>query len=353
MVLRLLDSPRQLVSRPVVKKDRGGILIISLLSLCLLTTFAVILSYGVRQKIILVQRLEERRSLHFIAEAGIKKAIAGLKKEKGVERTYASLADNWSNNIGAFKGIGVGQGMFNICYNHIEGRSGLSETRYGLVDEERKININKANKTILENLFQVVLGLDEVDAQEIAASLVDWRDKDSELSIPLGSAEDSDYLGLQYPYESRDREFEVLEEALLVKGMRADIFGKIRGYITVYGDGKVNVNTASKEILLALGLKEDLVDKIILFRQGEDEISGTVDDNVFKVHSEIVPGLSQFAHLSDSEIAELSRIVENNLVINSNNFMIRCIARLHNRKNIHEVICVVDRSGRILYWNEI
>lgn len=319
---------------------KASILILSLWSLCLLSTFAVILGYGVRQKLTLVNRLDERDKLHFIAEAGIKKAISQLKEEP--EKTYNALNDNWSNNISAFKDIDIGDGKFSI----------LGESRYGLIDEESKLNINKANQTILERLFRVALNFDETQSQELAASIVDWRDTDSELSMPLGSAEDRDYRNLEYLYEAKDADFEVLREILLVKGMDENIFEKIKNYITIYGSGKINVNTASKIVLLALGLSQDLVDKIVSFRLGEDGIIGTSDDNIFEAPSNIVAKLSQFFHLSDSEIAQLSVIVEQYLVTNSNNFMARCIAKLNGKKRSSEVIAVINRSGKILSWEE-
>ncbi|MCM8796061.1 MAG: general secretion pathway protein GspK [Candidatus Omnitrophica bacterium] len=331
------------------KKSKASILILVLWTLCLLTSFAVILGFAVRQKLTLVNRLEERDTLRFIAEAAIKKVIAYLKEEP--EKNYDALKDNWSNNPAIFKQINIGGGNASILYNYIDEDSGMAELRYGLIDEESKININKISQPILERLFRLV-GLDEIQAQELAAAVIDWRDSDSELSLPIGSAEDAYYRNLKYPYEAKDADFEVLEEVLLVKGMDENIFTKIKNYITIYGDGKININTASRVVLLALGLNQDLVEKIISFRLGEDEIISTSDDNIFEVPSNIVPKLSQFSHLSDSEIAQLSVIVEKYLVTNSRNFMVRCISKLEGRKKTAEMISVVDRFGKILYWQE-
>jgi hypothetical protein len=101
-----------------------------------------------------------------------------------------------------------------------------------------------------------------------------------------------------------------------------------------------------------LGLSEDIVNKIINFRLGEDEIRGSADDNIFDTVSNIVPKLSQFYHFNDSEIAQLSVAVDRYLLTNSNNFMIRSIARLYNRNNSSEIIAIVNRSGKVLYWKE-
>jgi len=350
MALNPISLPKPLISRKAVN-SRASILIIALWLLCLLTTFAVILGYQVRQKLTLIQRLDERDKLHFISEAGIKKAIAELKK--GPQETYDSLRDAWGNSPEIFKEMNIGDGIVNISYDYYNEQVGRFETCYGLIDEERKININKATLPALERLFRIVLGIDETQAQELAACIIDWRDSDSELSSPFGSAEDPYYRNLRYSYEAKDADFEVLEELFLVKGMTQEAFGKIRDYITIYGSGKVNINTAPGAVLLALGLSEEMVNKILSFRAGEDRIVGTTDDNVFDASSNIVPKLSQFYHLSDAEIAHLSLIIQDqNLATNSDNFMARCNAKLNGGKNIAQLICVINRSGKILYWQE-
>jgi len=348
MALKSRSLLKQLTFR-LADNSRASILIIALWSICLLATFSVVLGYQVRQKLTLVNRLDEKDRLHFIAEAAIKRASVELEKEP--EKAYDILKDTWSNNISAFKEIDIGDGKFSILYDYIDEQSGIQKIQYGLIDEERKININKLDTTVLRRLFHI-LGFDEIDSQELAASIIDWRDSDSELSIPIGSAEDSYYRNLTYPYEAKDAEFEVLDEVLLVKGMTQDIFEEIKDYITIYGSGKVNINTASKPVLLALGLDDDIVDKILSFRAGEDGIIATADDNIFDTASNIIPKLSQSCHLSDFEVAELSVVADQYLVTNSNNFMVKAVAKLNNRKNTAELICVVNRSGKVLYWKE-
>ncbi len=329
--------------------SKASILILCLWSLCLLSTFALVLGLTVRQKLSLIKRLDERDKLHFIAEAGIKKAISQLKEEP--EKDYATLKGSWSNNLGAFKQINIGDGEFSVSYDYGNEGTGIIELRYGLIDEESKININKASQSILERFFRIV-NLDEAQIKELASAIVDWRDSDREFSASLGSAEDFYYRNLEYPYEAKDADFEVLEEVLLVKGMDRNVFEKIKNYITIYGSGKININTASKTVLLALGLSHDLADKIISFRLGEDGIIGTDDDNIFEAPSIIVPKLSEFSHLSDPEIAGLSAIAGQYLAVNSDNFMVPCISKLNGKKKTSEVISVINRKGKVLYWQE-
>ncbi len=297
-----------------------------------------------------VKRLDERDKLRFVAEAGIKRAIVELGTAE--EKTYEAFNDTWSSNVDLFRDFKVNDGMSNICYNYFDEKTGAFETRYGLIDEERKININKANREVLERLFQITAGLEATEAQELAASIVDWRDADSELSIALGSAEDFYYRGLPAPYEAKDSNFESLEEVLLVKGMTKDVFEKTRDYITVYGDGRVNINTTSGVVLLALGVTGDMVNKIMALLYGKDGVRGDGDDVIFTMPGTIVPALSQAYHLTDSQIAQLSVIADQNLDTRSNFFTIKEKSRLEIRETSIETTCVVDKTGKVLYWRE-
>jgi type II secretory pathway component PulK len=330
-------------------KKEGSILIIALWSICLLSTLAVILGFGVRQKLILVKRLEERDKTYFLTEAAVKRAIIEIKKES--ENSYHALSQGWSNNSSAFKGIVMGDGKFDVSYEIIGGQDKTAPTTgYGMIDEESKININKADPATLIRLFHLA-GLEDAAAQDLAFSVIDWRDSDSELSVPTGSAENSYYRNLAYPYEAKNGDFEVLEELLLVKEVTSDVFQKVKNYITIYGSGKVNINTACEAVFLALGLSRDTAEKIISYRNGKDGLAASADDNIFRNPFELVERLSQLYRLSDPELAELESISEKT-VVKSEHFFIRASAKLNHVKFASQLNCVINSSGRILYCAE-
>lgn len=325
---------------------KASILILVFWSLAFLSFLGLYLSLGIRQKISLVRRLTLRDSLIFVAEAAVNKAILELSRDR---EPIDFLKENWSNNPVVFKEIRVGLGAFSIAY-----QSATGETVYGLIDEERKININKAAYPVLKRLLETVADLDEMTSQELAYSIIDWRDKDSFLSLPIGSAEDSYYQNLPKPYDCKDSDFEVIEELGLVKGTKREIFEKIKDFITIYGEGLININTAPKEVLLSLGLKDSLVDKIISFRKGDDKIEGTSDDNFFKNVSEIPAELSRFSPLTSQEMAELNDLVSQGIfTISSYYFQARIHAYVPGSDFAREFICIIDRKGKILSWRQI
>lgn len=350
---------------PNQKKNRGSILILTLLVLIVLSMLSLNLGFAVRQKLNFLKHIETKDKLHFIAEAGVKRAILELKKEQIVLKTSYHLNEPWSNNPVVFKEIQLGDGAFTIGYV-IDNNCGIdgfakdefdsTETplmQYGLIDENSKLNLNTSDIETFKRLFRNIVFLNEESAEELAYCIIDWRDEDSNFQHPSYGAEDSYYKNSKYPYEAKDSNCEILEELLLVKGMNREIFDKIKNYVTIYGDGKININTVSVEVLYALGLPHELIEKIMSFRCGMDSRFATFDDNFFTSASKIIAELKSFVALNSSEVAQLELLVaEEKLDVTSQNFMIKSTAKLDNINDRYQIIAVVDSEGEIKYWQE-
>jgi general secretion pathway protein K len=93
-----------------------------------------------------------------------------------------------------------------------------------------------------------ILGLDP----SLADAVVDWIDPDSDVTQPAG-AEDMIYLRAEVPYRAANRPFVSPSELLLVQGFTSDVYKALEPYITALpARTAINVNTASKEVLMAL-----------------------------------------------------------------------------------------------------
>lgn len=104
----------------------------------------------------------------------------------------------------------VGKGYFWVLRSNLEDDS---EFDYGLTDEAGKINLNSASLEMLLKLPGMT--------SELAASIIDWRDEDSDVST--GGAEDEYYLLLSEPYNCKNAPFETVDEILLVKGASEEL----------------------------------------------------------------------------------------------------------------------------------
>ena len=327
---------------------RGSILIVVLWSLFFLSMLAVAVNAYVWPSLSLAGKLRDRAKMHYLAKAGVKRAI--LEIERDVTDSYDALNDSWSNNEDGFKEIELGDGTFSVQRIAYSGQ-GIEEIKYGLVDEERKININKTSYVVLKQFFEIVGEAASQQASDIAASIIDWRDEDDEPQE--NGAENGYYLTLSPGYPCKNKDFEVLEELLLIKGMSQGVFDKVKDRITIYGTGAVNINTADELVLRSLGMAESLAEKVVHFRNGGDGKEATSDDNVFQSAGTIAETLNSTGNLSEEELSQLNSILGAGLLsVRSDNFMGQSFGKLAGKEVSRKIVFVFNRNKVLKHWRE-
>lgn len=140
---------------------------------------------------------------------------------------------------------------------------------------------NLAEDTIIEAVTRLftLWGLDANQATIAAESLADWVDSDQDARS--NGAEQTFYSGLNYPQFPVNEPFQNLEMMLLVRGMDqvARVQPLWRDYFTTYGDGLIDLNSSSPEMIEAvLGVTSDTAFSFVEFVRGEDSLPNTADD---------------------------------------------------------------------------
>ncbi len=278
-----------------LRRRRGAILIITLWVLAILTVFAIALSRRASLEIQLAEYQRDKLKAVELAKAAIRRAIWEKQNESVAE--VDALNQNWANNETAFKAYTLGEGSFTV--NYFFDRAEEEENvpiLYGMEDEGGKININNVEEQVLVNLLE---GCGVENAESLASSILIWSGR----KIDKGDEEEDYYQALDLPYHCKKEEFKSIPELLLVRGITIGVLygedkdgdGRIsekeRGiarYLTIFGSAKININTAAKNVLSALIDDADLVDKIVLYRKGNDGKIGTGDDGWFSVEEGIV-----------------------------------------------------------------
>jgi len=333
--------------------SQGVILIITLWILVILILFV----FGLGFRMSLEARLTDYNATEIKNLYRVKAAVNMLKaviSEDGTE-AYDYLGDNWSYSEELFKDIEVGEngGTFTISYVR---EDATEQVFYGAVDEESKININEIAKragagdqnsrNVLMNLF-----LEADNAEEILDSVLDWVDEDS--TPRAEGAETSDYETFgDFDYECKNGPLDSIEELLLIKGMTPAIFRTVKDRITVFGEGKVNLNTAGREVMQCLGLHESLIDEIIreITGGGEEPAEYSYFNSVEEVKN-LLPGLG----LTPDEISKMSEILGNLAGVKSDYFRAHITAKSKDGKIIKKAEAVVSRSGEeseTIFWYE-
>ncbi|MCF7854550.1 MAG: general secretion pathway protein GspK [Candidatus Pacebacteria bacterium] len=331
------------------RQENGSVLIIVLWWLVILSIMAAALYAFVRPRIELASRLRDRAVGHHLAVAAMRVAMVQVKDDE--TPAFDALNELWSRNPEVYENILVANRGLSVAYRAPVPFEEEPELHYGLQDEERKININRVPREVLERLFEHIGGLPSVEASAIAGAIIDWRDEDDD-PVKYG-AESSYYSSLSPPYEAKNGVFQVPRELMLVKGMTAEIYHRVADSITVFGTGAVNINTADAAVLTCLGITPSLADKVLDCRAGPDGIQGTEDDTVFESVAGIVPAVKEYEALSNDEVRQLNGAVNTRVItVRSDNFRGQVFKKLDKTAKEMHITFVFNRNGLVQYWHE-
>jgi general secretion pathway protein K len=236
-------------------KQQGFVIIVVLCMIICLAVLLVGFNYQSRTNLRDVGDFKKSAQALNCAKAGLHIAIAAVKNrdETGSNKTPLNLFSQENT-------FDVGDGNCSII----------------ITEENAKLNVNlfkdkngKPDRTRIEQVLRLIDLLNREEAgyshigYGLVAAIIDWTDSDDNVThLPFikyenTGAESGYYNNLETPYGCRNSSLETNEELLLVKGISLDVFERMRDFITVYGDGKINVNQASKRVIESLSEKMD------------------------------------------------------------------------------------------------
>jgi type II secretory pathway component PulK len=184
-------------------RPRGTILIVTIWVVLVLAGLALVFARSVRVAALVSANQVAALQAECVAGGALEYVKARLVAAASEESSDSETAD-------IYKGMQVGTGYFWVLRPNLENDR---EFDYGLTDEAGKINLNSAS---LETLLKLP-GM----TSELAASIIDWRDADSD--VTTGGAEDEYYLLQPQPYHCKNKPLETVDELLLIKGGSAEL----------------------------------------------------------------------------------------------------------------------------------
>jgi len=269
--------------------ERGMVLLLVLLVVALLSTLLIEFSYSTLVDLRLAETFRDTMRATYLARGGIAAGQA-LRSEDG--NNYDALNEPWAGGIPVYP---VADGSVTVEIEDLGGRIDLNR----LVDSVGNINV------VVKDRYRLLLQELDVIAQPDALidPLVDWLDPDN--SPEAQGEEGGRYAAAQPPYRCKNGPLDTIDELLLVQGYTPEIVAKLRPHVTLYGNGnlQVNVNTASREVLLALSgqMTTTAADAIISAREGapitDIHTIGTLpgfDNNVYSSISGYITVLSSY-----------------------------------------------------------
>ncbi len=120
-----------------------------------------------------------------------------------------------------------------------------------MTEESGRVDINGADAALLSALL-AVNGVELEEARAMAARIVDWRDKNDDLTP--GGAESAEYRRESLSYGPRNGPFESVDEAWQVLGITQTLREQLGSSLTVY-TGQLGVDPAAAPAQVQAALK--------------------------------------------------------------------------------------------------
>lgn len=236
-----------------MKGERGFALVLTLVVTALLVALVTEFIREVSVDAGLRKSYRDAQQASLYAESGITGAKKLLTFTLG-SQGYTSFLDQWARPLS------------------IDEEEGSVEVT--IEDESGKLDLNSVagdNGNFIQGYPILKLLLKRLElSPDLCETLADWRDTNDELHSY--GAETSYYRQLKPPYAAKNGRLDSVEELGLIKGFNAQTVEKLRPFVTVYGNAvgfsPININTASKEILVSLSeqMTDELANRIIEYR---------------------------------------------------------------------------------------
>ncbi|MCO4782004.1 MAG: general secretion pathway protein GspK [Candidatus Cloacimonetes bacterium] len=320
-----------------LKSNKGVGLLVTLLVLSTLASFATMAFRKAREHLFYAGNYAKHIQALTLAKAGVNLARAGLLLDKNKKD---DLEEDWHtlSSMTQLAPLPLGNGFLSI----------------NISDEESKPNINSMNEKQLTAYFKSLslkrvrkgdlLGMDIIDdglERELAHAFLDWTDYDDEEREE--GAESPWYRKDEKKLLVHNQKLATVGEMLWIKGFTKEmLFGKkgnprLIDLFTIYGSGKINLNTVTHEVLEVFIRQENEY-------QAESLAELVLQDRPFETDGEAKSAIAR-AGLS----AELQKMVK----VKSEYFKIIATGIVGDYKS--EIEAIVKRSNEscdILLWKE-
>lgn len=252
----------------IPENQRGVALILVLLMMSVIVAVTLQINVASRAQVYEVSNLGDGIKAIYIAKSGLFGAGMVLSNDKNA---YDGLDEDWANLEPLTE---KSRALFDGGY-----------LKLTIVDESGKIQLNKLadgdkyNNDIRDLLTRLLslpeYNLNERQVSDLVDAIKDWLDPDS--AVTGGGAENAYYSSLPEPYACKNGPLDSLEELLKVRGMTRELYYGVEGRpgistcLTTEGSGRININTAPRQVLRALapGITESAAEEMDLFRKKE------------------------------------------------------------------------------------
>ncbi len=272
-----------------------------MISIFVLTILAGGFAYSMKVETKLARNANSETELEWLGRSGVEKARWILSEQLKIsQEPYDGLDQVWAGGAG---GIGTSNSPLAQVQLNLDVPNGHADI--SIVDLERKANINTASEAVLQQAL-MVMGVDAGEMTPIVNSILDWIDPDDNIRVQGAESEAYQNYIPNHPYVAKNGPIDDLSELLLIKGITPELYygvsasnytqralqpqgGRygsavaagpvfavgLTNLFTPLSDGKININTASAEVLQTIPLvTPEAAQGIVAARAGAADGSG-------------------------------------------------------------------------------
>ena len=367
-----------LQTRSETERACGSVLILVLWVIFALAALTVAISSHVSAVMSVSERLWNIMAARTLAEAGANQAAALVMSQ--TNGWDGAGEDCWNCNKELLENVTLEQGAFSVGYVTVDA-SGNATTNIGVVGENGRINLNKLGdekvrntlahlisdlgggslenaRTVITNMLAYVGGGEASDVNNNAGgedrltggAKGGYSTRTSAKTISVGGGSERKHGGRQFDLKEP---FMNPVELQAVKGVDSELYRKLQPYITVWGDGTVNINCAEVPVLQALAeasdkrkrekaVYKDLAEKIVAYRKGGGVFESR--DAVSKADGLELFGVQRM----------IWRAMKTSMFVKSTAFRGVATGRRNGAESVELTIEFVfdAESGRFVFWHE-
>ena len=303
-----------------VRNQRGAVLLLVLVVVALLSALLTDWAFSTLVDMRLTETFRDSNRAYYLARGGVEVGRQLLWMDKN---EYDAPTEMWGMGIPAYP------------------VSDEATVSISIVDEDGRFNLNKVVLSVNPDAImrpRFVRLLESLDvanseAEDLSYALVDWIDSRDDASP--GGAENSWYQGLTPPMACKNDKLDTVDELLLVKGFTPEIVEKLTPHVTVAGVTHLNVNTASRELLLAwhAGLTPGGIDQLLTARK----------EKPFKALRDVE------AAIDGANYGNL--VQQGDIAVTSQFYQIRSVAQVNDGVRTVEVL--LEKAGNRQLWRRV
>jgi general secretion pathway protein K len=230
----------------VLREERGMALLLVLMIVAMLAALLTEFAFSTLVDLRLTETFRDSTRAYYLAKGGLTLGRGVLKLDTNL---YTTRDELWAQGVPNYP---VGDGVVSIF----------------IEDQGGKLDINNLLETsgaIRKRFYRLFSALDLDDPEGLTGALIDWIDgddvpyEDPESEVMIGT-ESGYYLRQSPPYRCKNAPLGSLGELSLIRGFTPEIVKLVTPHLTVHGsdDTKINVNTASLEVLMTLSEEPEI-----------------------------------------------------------------------------------------------